>query len=131
MNFKANAERVVNEFLTKEGKVAISNTELAALRKELVDVKANAESNTKKEVAQVANTLKTQYENEIRFMQSEHKAISADHASKIGTLTEQKTFLEKQNEKLYNQLEAERAAGIERARHSAVGYITVGDTTRK
>ena len=125
LNFKANSERVVNEFLTANGKTSISKTDLAAIQKELADTKANADAETKKAVAAATATLKSQYESEIKLMQSENKAVAAENASKIGTLTEKNQFLEAQVTKLYQQLDAERAASIERAKAGSVGSINV------
>lgn len=131
LNFKASQDRVVTNYLTENGKVAISKTDLANLQKELADTKANAEAVTKKEVAIVASTLKSQYENEIKLIQSENNTKSVENASKIGTLTEKAAFLETQVAKLYQQLDAERAAGIERAKAGSVGSINVGSDNRK
>jgi hypothetical protein len=131
LSMKANTERVVTSYLNETGKVAIAKNELTALTKELADTKANAEAETKKHVAQVAGTLKAQYENDIRFIQSENKATAAENASKIGTLAQTNKFLEEQVTKLYLQLDAERAAGIERAKAGSVGSINVGSDNRK
>jgi hypothetical protein len=130
LSMKSNTERVVVSYLTENGKVAISKSELSNLQKELADTKANAEAITSKEVALVTSTLKTQYENEIKLMQSENKAVAAENASKIGTLTEKNQFLETQVAKLYQQLDAERAAGIERAKAGSVGSINVSSEKR-
>jgi hypothetical protein len=131
LNFKASQDRVVTNYLTENGKVAISKTDLANLQKELADTKANAEAVTKKEVAIVSSSLKSQYENEIKLIQSENNTKSVENASKIGTLTEKAAFLETQVAKLYQQLDAERAAGIERAKAGSVGSINVGSDNRK
>ncbi len=131
LNFKASQDRVVTNYLTENGKVAISKTDLANLQKELSDTKANADAVTKKEVAIVSSSLKSQYENEIKLIQSENNTKSVENASKIGTLTEKAAFLETQVAKLYQQLDAERAAGIERAKAGSVGSINVGSDNRK
>ncbi len=131
LSMKANTEKVVVEWLKSTGKVAILSNDLTSLQKELTETKAGAEADTKKQVAQVAGTLKAQYENDIRFIQSENKAIAAENASKIGVAAEQNKFLEAQVTKLYLQLDAERAAGIERAKAGSVGSINVGDSNRK
>jgi benzoyl-CoA reductase/2-hydroxyglutaryl-CoA dehydratase subunit BcrC/BadD/HgdB len=122
---KSSAERLVNEYLTSNGYVSISANELNSLRSELEQTKSTTEAQIKKEVATVASTLKSQYENEIKLIQSENKAISAENAAKIGTLATQNKFLEDQVTKLYLQLDAERAAGIERAKAGSVGSINV------
>ncbi len=131
LSFKANTEHVVNEFLRTTGYVSISVSELANLKKELNDVKTNADTVTKSQVAQVASTMKAQYENEIRFLQSENKAVAAENSAKIEVLADKNKFLEEQVSKLYLQLNAERDASIERAKAGAVGSINVGDTSRK
>jgi hypothetical protein len=125
LSFKANTDRVVNEYLTSVNQVSISGTELKTLRAELEDAKTNVEAQIKREISSVASTLKTQYENEIKLIHSENKAIAAENAAKIGTLATQNKFLEEQVTKLYLQLDAERAAGIERAKAGSVGSINV------
>lgn len=125
LNMKANAERVVLGYLNTNGKVAVTNAEWNSLQKEFGDYKANAEAEAKKAVAVATNALKTQYENDIKLLNSENKAIAAENASKIGVLAEKNKFLEDQVTKLYSQLDAERSASIERARASSVGSINV------
>lgn len=125
VSMKANTESVVNEYLQSVGKVAIAKTELNALTKELADTKAGADAETKKQVAIVSSTLSTQYANDKRFAESENKAVIAENASKIGVLQEKNKFLEEQTTKLFLQLEAERAAGVERAKAGSVGNINV------
>lgn len=93
LNMRANAERVVNETLRAAGKEAILSSDLSSLRQELETVKANADAETKKQVASVAGTLKSQFDNDLRFIQSENKAVAAENASKIGTLAEKNKFL--------------------------------------
>lgn len=131
LDMKANAEAVLNDYLSSEGKVAISEDEFDSLKKELADTKANADAETKKEVAIVSNTLKTKYENDLRFIQSDNKATAAENASKIGVLMEKNKFLEEQVTKLYHQLELERIAGVDRAKASSVGTIQVGTDSKR
>lgn len=125
LSFKANTDRVVNEYLTSVNKVAVSASELNTLRSELEEAKSNTDAQIKREVSTVASSLKSQYENEIKLIHSENKAIAAENAAKIGTLATQNKFLEEQVTKLYLQLDAERAAGIERAKAGSVGSINV------
>jgi hypothetical protein len=125
LTMRSSAEKLVNEHLTSNGYVSISANELNSLRSELEQTKSTTEAQIKREVATVASTLKSQYENEIKLIQSENKAISAENAAKIGTLATQNKFLEDQVTKLYLQLDAERAAGIERAKAGSVGSINV------
>lgn len=128
LNFKANSERVVNTYLAENGKVAIAKKDLDTLQKELNDTKANAEAETKKAVATVSATLKSQYESDIKLMQSENKAVAAQNAAKLEALVDTNKRLEDQVTMLVNQLNAERTASIERAKASSVGSINVTGT---
>lgn len=130
LSFKANTDRVVNEYLTSVNKVAVSASELNTLKSELEEAKSNTEAQIKREVSAVASNLKSQYENEIKLIHSENKAIAAENAAKIGTLATQNKFLEEQVTKLYLQLDAERAAGIERAKAGSVGSINVAPSSK-
>ena len=125
LSFRANQERVVSQWLTSNGYTSIATSELTTLRSDLETARTNTEATVKKEVASVVSTLKTQYDNEIKLIHSENKAIAAENAAKIGTLATQNKFLEEQVTKLYLQLDAERAAGIERAKAGSVGSINV------
>jgi hypothetical protein len=125
LSFRANQERVVTQWLTSNGYTSIATSELTTLRSDLDTARTNTEATVKKEVATIVATLKTQYENEIKLIHSENKAVAAENAAKIGTLATQNKFLEEQVTKLYLQLDAERAAGIERAKAGSVGSINV------
>lgn len=131
LSFKSNTEKVVNEYLTANGKVSISASELKELRAELENVKSKTQELVNREVELAKNALKAKYENEIKLINSENKAISAENAAKLGSLTTQNEFLEKQVSKLYGQLDAERTAGTERAKAGSIGNITLGDSNRK
>ena len=130
LSFRANQERVVNQWLTSNGYTSIATSELTTLRSDLDSARTNTETIVKKEVATVAATLKTQYENEIKLIHSENKAIAAENAAKIGTLATQNVFLEEQVTRLYAQLDAERSAGIERAKAGSVGSINVAPSSK-
>lgn len=131
LNVKANQDKVVNEVLTSNGMESINSNELKALRQELATTKAGVNAEIEKQVGVITTSLKTTFENDLRFIQSENKAVAAENASKIGVLAEKNKFLEEQVVKLYQQLDAERAASIERAKASSIGNITVGETNRK
>lgn len=129
LSFRANTEHVVDEFLKTTGCVSISQTELSLLKKELADIKISADSMTKTQIGLVTTSLKSQHENEIRFLQSENKAVAAENTAKIEVLADKNKFLEEQVTKLYKQLDSEREASIERAKAGAIGSINLGPST--
>lgn len=130
LDFKASKENVVNSFLNENNKVAIAKTDLASLQKELTDTKANAEAETKKQVAIVSSSLKSQFENDLRFLQSENQAKAAENTAKLNALVQNEKNLQEQVDKLYLQLDAERAASIERAKATQGPNITVASEKR-
>ena len=131
LSFKANTNKVVTEYLASVGKESITTSELSSLRSELSDVKHSADKSIKEAVGSALATARAQYENDIKLLHSENKAIAAENASKIGVLAEKNKFLEEQVTKLYAQLDAERSAGVQRAQAGSVGSINIGDAGRK
>tara|TARA_R110000782_G_scaffold15939_4_gene46114 strand:- start:361 stop:993 length:633 start_codon:yes stop_codon:yes gene_type:complete len=131
LSFKSNTERVVNNYLSATGKVSISSIELDSLREELHGTKVNADAEIKRQVGSAVGIVKAQFENDMKLMHSENKASAAENASKIGVLAEKNKFLEDQTVRLYDQLNQERQAGIERAKAGSVGSINIGDSNRK
>jgi hypothetical protein len=131
LSFKSNTERVVNNYLNATGKVSISSIELDSLRDELHGTKVNADAEIKRQVGSAVGIVKAQFENDMKLMHSENKASAAENASKIGVLAEKNKFLEDQTVRLYDQLNQERQAGIERAKAGSVGSINIGDSNRK
>lgn len=125
LQFKENSAKVVGEFLSSNGDVAIAKTELNALRKDLEDTKANSTKEAEKAVAIVANKLKSEHESAIKLLESEHKGANIENTSKISSLETQNKFLESQLAKLYEQLDNERQASIERAKAGSIGAINV------
>jgi chromosome segregation ATPase len=130
LSFKANTENVVNEYLKSTGKVSISNIELTTLRKDLEESRANVAKETEKAVSDATSAVKSNFENAIKLLQSENKAVAAQNEAKLGSLESQNKFLEDQVTKLYKQLDSEREAGTERAKAGSVGSINVGDSSR-
>lgn len=130
IQFKQDSEKVVTDFLTSNGKVAISKADLQALKNELETTKANATKETEKAVAIVSSKLKSDAEAATQLAEANHKAAIIEDKAKIATLEGQKTFLEDQVKKLYEQLNAERDASIERAKAGAVGAINVNGATK-
>lgn len=130
IQFKQDSNKVVTDFLTSNGQVAISKAELQALKAELETTKANAAKEADKAVAIVSSKLKSDHEAATKLAEAEHRASNIENTSKIATLEGQKTFLESQVTKLYEQLDAERDASIERAKAGAVGAINVNGATK-
>ena len=130
LSFKANTDKVVLEYLKSIDKEAISSKELVLLKQTLAKTIADSEAQVIKEVKAFQETSKLKFENDLRFLQAEHKAVVAENKSKIEVLEDKNKFLEIQVEKLYKQLDAEREAGTQRANANSIGSINIGDAKR-
>lgn len=125
LSMKANAEKVVFEYLSSTKKVAIPSADWTGLQKELETTKANADAVTKKEVAIATASVKSYYESEIKLIHADNKSAGAENAAKLGALVDKTKTLEDTIAKMYQQMDAERSASIERAKAGSVGSINV------
>ena len=125
LQFKENSAKVVSEFLTSNGETSISKSELNALINELETTKTNSAKEAEKAAAIVGNKMKAENESAIKLLESEHRGANIENTSKITALEAQNKFLEGQLTKLYEQLDNERQASIERAKAGSIGAINV------
>lgn len=130
LQFKENSEKVVNEHLSANGKVAISKEDLKTLQSDLETAKSNTKKEVEAAVATVGNKMKSEHESAIKLLEANHKTNTIESTSRITTLTEKNEFLQKQVDQLIEQLNAERQASIERAKAGAVGAINVNGATK-
>lgn len=125
LNFKASTEKVVEEYLKSKNKVSVDSKDLHELRVELENSKKEFNDAVSKEVMSVRTDLTNKFINDSKLLLAENKAIEAQNVAKIENLTSQNEFLEGQVAKLYEQMDDERKASIERAKASSVGSINV------
>lgn len=130
LQFKENSEKVVNDHLATSGKIAISKADFQALQSDLETARANTKKEVDAATAIVGNTLKSQYEAAAKLAEANHKTDTIESKSQIASLTEKNEFLEKQNNQLIEQLNAERQASIERAKAGAIGTISVNGAAK-
>ena len=100
------------------------------MKADLESAKSSNEKEVSAAVAVVTNKLKSEHEATIKLIEAEHKSTTIENSSKISTLEEKNGFLQSQVDKLYEQLNAERDASIERAKAGAVGAINVNGATK-
>jgi hypothetical protein len=130
LQFKENSEKVVSDHLATSGKIAISKAEFQTLQSDLETARANTKKEVDAATAIVGNTLKSQYEAAAKLAEANHKTDTIESKSQIASLTEKNEFLEKQNNQLIEQLNAERQASIERAKAGAIGTISVNGAAK-
>lgn len=102
----------------------------AADHTKLVSMAANNEKALKDAVsaaeAIVGNTLKRNYEADKRVMEAEFQTKEAANVAKIASLTTELLAAKAEAGRWEAALTAERAAGVERSKASAVGAVNIG-----
>jgi hypothetical protein len=125
LKLKSNAERVVNEELTKTGKIAVKRDDYNAISTELTTIKNDLEKTVTAAEGKAVAMAKAKFEGEKSLLEANFKAQEASNIATISSLQEKVTFLETQLGKWEAALDAERKAGVERAKASAVGSVNV------
>ena len=130
LQFKQNQELVVNKHLLDSGKTAILKTEYNQLIKELEVAKKDNQEVVSEAVSAERVKLVNEHSAAIKLIEAEHKSTTIENTAKISSLEEKNTFLQGQVYKLYEQLDSERSASIERAKAGSVGTINVNGASK-
>lgn len=125
LKMKGSAERTVNEYLSTNGKIAISVQDYNGLKNELAELKANFEKNLNAEIGKAKGMADSRAEQATKLLQAEFNAKEAGNTAQIKSLTEKVTFLEAQGAKWEAALAEERKAGVQRAQAGAIGSVNV------
>ncbi len=130
LSFKSNTKSVVDNYLASVKETSISIAELKSLRDALAEATASSEKAIQTAVASATSSMKSQYENDLKIIHSENKAVTATITAQLDSLKSEKAALQLQNDKLYNQIDLERTASIERAKAGSVGSINVAPASK-
>ncbi len=125
MEFKTNQKKFVEDFLRSENLVSVPKDKYEGQVSELEALKANMDQKIATEVAKVASSKDAQLKSEKALMESEYKAREAGNLAKIESLEERLEFANQQTKMWKEALDAERTAGVDRAKASAVGAVNI------
>lgn len=125
VNIKANQTQVIDTLLKGQGKVAIEINELNKVQSALSTLTTDFDSKLKAETAKANAIAENSYKHQKALDESSYKEREATNSAKISTLESQNAFLAEQVKMWQDALSAERQAGIERAKASAVGTINL------
>lgn len=126
LEYKTNEKEFAAKFLTANSLVAIPNEELNKLKSDLAAATADFDKKLNAETGKIKGILETQYANAQKIAEAEAKAKEAENIAQIDNLKAQLKFANEQAALLREALTAEREAGVERAKASAVGSISIG-----
>jgi hypothetical protein len=107
------------------GMSLVKTSEYDATLRDFAKLKADFSKNVSDAVLAETSKISVDYANKKTVADAEHRATNAALTADLTSAKAQVEFYKNQVEALYKQLDAERSAGIERAKASSVGSITV------
>ena len=119
-------EKLILDYLQGKDSVVVTASDLAAIKNELANLKAQDDAELKRAVAIAEATVKRHYEGEIKIAEANYKAKEAENIAMISSLNMQLAESRKQTEMWKTSLDSERQASVERSKNSAIGNINVG-----
>jgi len=126
-HYDATKKTFVENWLKENGYTMIYSNELAALKKDLADTKADVANQIKTAVTANTELLNNSHQNEISTLKLTHEKEEADNKAKIGLMNEKIVFLGEQVDSWKKALNDEREAGVKRAQASQIQNLNVGN----
>lgn len=126
LDYKTDRQKFAEAFLKENNMVAIVVEEDTKLRTEFNALKSEFDQKVNAEIGKARGIMENQYKNQVALNEAEYKAKEAQNLATINQLKAQLEFSEKQAELWKTSLDEERKAGVERAKASAIGQLTVG-----
>lgn len=125
LEFEASKDKYTNDYLASKGMTSILSAELQAIK----DKSNKSEEDIAKAISQAVaikeSTLNKDHNNTLQIKELEYKNREADNIAQLKQQGETIALLKSQITELIKQLDAERSAGIERSKSTAVGTINV------
>ena len=131
LDVQENEDKFVANWLTKRGLVTTTQTALDATTTELSTLKAEFADKVNSEVRKAVAIAQNGFSSDLKLKEAEFKAAEAANSAEITNLKNQNSFLTTQVEYWKGQLEAERNAGIERAKAGAINNLNLQAATGK
>jgi hypothetical protein len=119
-------DATVTEYLKSVGKEAVESAAYKALQSELTKVVADRDAEVERAVAIENSRLTRDFNSEKALLESQFQTSTVKQVAQIESLQKENASLTAQVTQLFKQIDAERAAGIERAKASAIGSVNVG-----
>lgn len=119
-------DKTVTEYLKSVGKEAVESAAYKALQTDLAKSISERDAEIKKAVAIENSRLTRDFTSEKALLQSQFETSTVKQVAQIESLQKENASLTAQVTQLFKQIDAERAAGIERAKASAIGSVNVG-----
>ncbi len=125
VELKENEKKTVDGILEKQSLVAVDKASYAKFTSDLETIKADASKDAQKEIHAATGSMKKQHENEIALMKAGFEKDQASTTAQLAQTAEQIKFLQEQVNMWKGALDAERSAGVERAKASSIGTVSI------
>lgn len=126
LSLQETKDKTVTEYLKSVGKEAVESVAYKALQTDLAKSISERDAEIKKAVAIENSRLTRDFTSEKALLQSQFETSTVKQVAQIESLQKENASLTAQVTQLFKQIDAERAAGIERAKASAIGSVNVG-----
>lgn len=131
LEYKSNQKAFAEKYLSVAGLTAVPTEDWQSVNSELNNIKTEFNNKVNSEVGKVRGQLESAFKQDKQILELAFQAKEADNNAKISQKDQQIAFLEKQAASWEAALNAERQAGIERARASSIGTLNVGSSTAR
>lgn len=126
LSLQETKDKTVTEYLKSVGKEAVESAAYKALQTDLAKSISERDTEVKRAVSIENSRLTRDFASEKALLESQFQTSTVKQVAQIEALQKENAALQKQVEQLFAQINAERAAGIERAKASAIGSVNVG-----
>ncbi len=128
--YNSNKENFVGQYLAEKKLTAVDSMEYGQLQVKLEEATKNVADTVKAEVGKAVGIEQNNSKNALAIQKLEFEKVQAQSTAQLSQSASQITFLEAQVKMWKDALDAERAAGVERAKASSIGTLNVGQPGR-
>jgi len=125
LQFKADQQKYVTQFLGDQGLVAIPATEHQSLKTQVETLNKDMEANITERVNAATEQIKSEYDQQAKIAELTYSTKEAQNVAQIQFMQERINALQVENENWRTALDEQRKASVEMVRSSAVGTINV------
>ena len=123
--YKADQKQFAEQYLAANTLVAVEKDEYVSLQQELEELKQNFNDKVRTEVGKAEGIANSRAKAAEELAQARYEAKEAGNLAEIKNLQAQLNFANQQISVWKTQLDEERKAGVERAKASAIGTVSV------
>lgn len=130
LSFREEEEKIIKNWAKNNKKEIVNADEYQKTLSDFSSLSESVEGMLAKKEEEVTTNLHNYFKSKMDLISSEHNANVAQITAELNSLKVVNESLTSQVDRLYKQLEAERAAGIERAKASSIGSVNLSPSSK-